>query len=106
MRSRRDDLDRSRWGEVDAICDRFEAALKAGDRPGIEMILSDAPPDEELQERLLSELLASELEYLTSQGEEPEIGQYLLRFARHKVLVKELFRQSAETAARALSGLT
>jgi serine/threonine protein kinase len=64
---------------VDAICDRFEAAWKAGQRPGIEDHLADASEAE--RPVLLCELIALEVIYRRRRGEEPKAEDYESRFA-------------------------
>ena len=49
----------ARLARQDNVCDRFEAAWKAGQRPPLERFLGKLPPSE--QPELLRELLALEL---------------------------------------------
>src|SRR5690349_3674388 len=52
---------------IDEICDRFEAAWRAGERPGIEDYLHQI--DEPYRTALAAELLASEVEARRRLGE-------------------------------------
>lgn len=63
---------------VDRLCDRFEAALRKGERPRIEDVLAEAPP--EAQETLLQELIALEVEILRDPAETLPLAPYYQRF--------------------------
>jgi hypothetical protein len=63
---------------VDALCDRFEEAWRASERPRIEEWLDQAP--EPHRNRLLRELLSLELYYLITKGERPIREEYDARF--------------------------
>jgi hypothetical protein len=67
---------------LDKICDRFEAALKAagggGRRPRIDDYLAGVPEAE--RAALLPELIALEVAYRRSWGEEPRTEDYQQRF--------------------------
>ena len=76
---------------VDAACDRFEAAWKAGERPRIEDHLEGAAESE--RPALLGELLALELAYRRRGGEAPSPEQYRARFADQAGLVDAAFAQ-------------
>ena len=76
---------------VDAACDRFEAAWKAGERPRIEEHLEGAAESE--RPALLGELLALELAYRRRGGEAPSPEQYRARFADQAGLVDAAFAQ-------------
>jgi serine/threonine-protein kinase len=75
--------------EVDATCDRFEAAWRAGDRPRIEDFL-DVTVDSDLPV-LLRHLLNIELDYRAGLGESPEPSEYRRRFPRHEGLIDSIF---------------
>jgi hypothetical protein len=64
--------------EIDAICDRFEAAWRAGPRPDLASFLSDAPPGG--QALLFRDLLNLDLEFRVECGEKPHAEAYLERF--------------------------
>ena len=55
--------------EINRICDRFEAAWRAGGRPALESHLGLA--HEPYRSALLRELLATELECRRAAGERP-----------------------------------
>ena len=72
-------------GRVEAVCDRFEAAWKAGRRPPIEDYLGEVP--EASQTALVHELLVLELAYRRRAGETPHPDEYLRRFPEHAEVV-------------------
>jgi serine/threonine protein kinase len=63
---------------IEAICSRFEAAWKAGQRPRIEEYLPEAP--EPSRSALLRELLSLEIDYRRLAGEVPKEEDYRDRF--------------------------
>jgi len=63
------------------LCDRFEAAWKAGQRPLIEAYWADIQETGRLA--ALRELLPVELAYRIQAGEKPTLQEYQLRFPRH-----------------------
>ena len=72
---------------VDAACDRFESAWRAGQRPRIEDVLVDFP--EAALPALLRGLLGLELAYRRLAGEVPDPEHYRLRFPDHPTEVHE-----------------
>ena len=86
------------WG--DAVCDRFEAAWKKGQRPSIEQYLAEGGPTE--RATLLKELLLLELEYRTRQGERPAAAEYRRRFPDDEHFIDEILPESrlAKTVCR------
>ena len=68
------DMKLSLEARIDGLCDRFEAAWKAGLRPRIDDFLKDAT--EGHRRVLFGELLAVELEYRRRAGEEPTEADY------------------------------
>ena len=75
--------------EIDELCDRFDRELVAGNKPGIELYLEDAPGVARLE--LLSELLAMEIEYRRQQGENPEPSDYSSRFPQQEQIIDREF---------------
>jgi tetratricopeptide (TPR) repeat protein len=63
---------------VDVVCDRFEAAWKAGQRPQIEQYLADTPEGD--RGSLLRELVALEAQQRFRAGEQPKPEDYQERF--------------------------
>jgi tetratricopeptide (TPR) repeat protein len=63
---------------VDAVCDRFEAAWKAGQRPRLEDYLAAVPESRRLA--LLRELLLLEVHHRRRLGETPRLDDYWTRF--------------------------
>ena len=64
--------------KIDAICDRFEAAWRAGNRPDLASFLSEAPAGG--QALLFRDLLNLDLEFCVKIGEKPDPEGYLQRF--------------------------
>ncbi|MBL8799521.1 MAG: serine/threonine protein kinase [Planctomycetia bacterium] len=64
--------------QVDLVCDRFEAALRRGERPRIEDLLREAGDSD--RELLLQELLALEIAYRPGA---PQEDDYRARFAAY-----------------------
>jgi serine/threonine protein kinase/tetratricopeptide (TPR) repeat protein len=63
---------------IDQVCNRFELAWKAGQRPPIEDFLSDTPEPE--RSALLRELIALDMAYRRQAGEQPQPDDYRDRF--------------------------
>ena len=78
---------------LDALCDRFEAAWAAGQRPRIEEELADSPESE--RPALLRRLLVLELEVRQRQSEQPTPREYQERFPGYVALVEEVFAEAA-----------
>jgi serine/threonine protein kinase/formylglycine-generating enzyme required for sulfatase activity len=88
---------------VEAICDRFEEAWKAGQRPQLEDYLGDfAGP---VRVVLLRELLVLELAYRRRQGETPSLADYRPRFPLDAELLDTVFRAAPVVPTRGDSGL-
>jgi serine/threonine-protein kinase len=64
----------SQAARVDAVCDRFEAAWQAGQRPRVEDYLGDAPEPE--RSALARHLIAVDIEYRQKRGEQPQAAEY------------------------------
>ena len=75
--------------EIDAVCDRFEAAWKAGAHPQIKDYLCQAP--EPARANLFRHLLALELYYRRAAGETPELAKYQERFPDYLAAVADAF---------------
>jgi len=92
---------------IDRVCDRFEAAWKAGLRPRIDEFLRDAPSSESLD--LLRELLVLDLDYRRRLGEKPTLEEYRaqhpeLRLDPFANLFAEIGRTPASPSAALLQG--
>jgi hypothetical protein len=74
--------------QVDALCDRFDRACVADERPQIEDYLRQAPA--EARTALLWELVRVELWYRRTRGERPTLDEYRRRFPE-AVRLPELF---------------
>jgi len=75
-------------GRMDAVCDRFEAAWKAGRRPPIEDYLGEVP--EAGQTALFHELLVLELTYRRRAGDRPTPEEYQCRFPEHVAVIETI----------------
>ena len=71
--------------DMDDVCDRFEAAWKAGLRPWIEDYLGETASPE--RSALWHDLLVLELVYRLRQGERPTPEEYRARFPERVNLV-------------------
>jgi eukaryotic-like serine/threonine-protein kinase len=80
---------------IDDLCDEFERAWRAGDRPGLEPIL--AAESGRVRTQLFRELLALELDLLTEHGEAPDRALYRARFPDDLAVVDEVFRSRSRT---------
>jgi len=82
---------------LDQLCDRFEAAWKAGQRPRIEDYVGGSDESERaVGFRLLLEL---EWDYRCCDGEHPCLDEYLKRFSAHEAIVREAVAAIAVTAS-------
>ncbi len=79
----------SRLVQVDAICDRFEAAWQTGQRPGIEDALTAVP--EAGRGDLLRELVLVELHWRKGKGEQPAAEEYHRRFPEYRCQIDAAF---------------
>src|SRR5262249_54406981 len=73
---------------VEQVCNRFEAACKAGQRPQIEHYLDHTPEPE--RPVLLRELLALEVEYRRKSGEGVTPEEYCRQFAEYTELIWDI----------------
>jgi serine/threonine protein kinase len=90
-------------GQVEEICDRFEAAWKAGRRPPIEDYLGEVP--EPGRGVLLRALVELELTYRGQNGERPTPEEYQLRFPQHVAVIETILgAASPPRAARPRAG--
>lgn len=90
--------DAALFRRIDPVCDRFEAAWKAGQRPLIEEYLDTG--EEPAGSSLLRELLLLELDYRTRTGEKPVPGEYHARFPQHVALIDAMFRATDDRIER------
>src|SRR6266852_1747874 len=88
----------ARLARQDSICDRFEAAWKAGQQPPLEGSLGKLPAAE--QPELLRELLALELSYRYQNGEQPELEEYRRRFPPHGEVIDTVFSEMKQATPR------
>jgi serine/threonine protein kinase len=88
---------------VDEVCDRFEAAWRAGQRPHLEDYLGDTP--EPGRWVLLRELIVVELQYRRWGGETAALPELQRRFPDHAKMIGALFRAEATLAAPPSGGV-
>ncbi|MGO9466039.1 MAG: protein kinase domain-containing protein [Isosphaeraceae bacterium] len=91
VRARTDaqDLPLADLKRIDSLCDCFEAALQAGERPDAAQFLGEfAGP---ARDHLFRELLRLELEATRSRGERPDPPSYHARFPEHSEAIEETF---------------
>jgi hypothetical protein len=94
------DLSLDDWRRVDAACDQFEAAWRAGERPDPVPLLAEVMKP--ARARLLRELLIIELESRRQLGEQPDVAEYAGRFPEDLTVVDGVFVElglSGETLA-------
>jgi hypothetical protein len=84
------------WERVDELCDHFEDAWKAGQRPWIEDYLGAASEPERCKS--LEELLQVELAYRRRSGETLVLEDYLRRFPEHAELIRAVFAEQLSAA--------
>ena len=65
---------------IDARCDEFEQALRAGRSPVIELFLTDL--SDQHRQTLLLELLGLEIDYRATRGDELAVSDYAARFPK------------------------
>jgi serine/threonine-protein kinase len=75
--------------EIDPVCQSFEEAWQAGQRPRIEDYLGATP--EPARSALLRMLLKQELEYRVRNGEQPTEDEYACHFPGQEEVVKQVF---------------
>ena len=83
--------------EIDAICDRFESAWRAGRRPDLASFLSEAPPGG--LALLFRDLLNLDLEFRVKSGETLDAQSYIQKFPELADHVDAAFALGATTRA-------
>jgi tetratricopeptide (TPR) repeat protein/tRNA A-37 threonylcarbamoyl transferase component Bud32 len=81
--------------QIDAACDRFEAAYHAGQRPDLATYLTEVPA--EARVALFRNLLSLDLEYRQRAGERPDLETYLERFPDLTEVVESVFHSRSES---------
>ena len=84
--------------QLDAVCDRFEAAWRSGARPTLEGFLTELPED--VRVRGFRELLEVELAYRRKSGEPISADEYRPRFPQQADIINGLFLESQEHPPR------
>ncbi len=75
---------------IDAFCERFRAAVKAGEPAPFEALLDEAPAS--LRDELLAELVAEDAQLRVRRGETPRWDDYAQRFADRQAAAWKGFR--------------
>ncbi len=86
--------------QIDAVCDRFERSLQAGERPDLISFLAELSGP--ARARLLRELLVIEVEARCANGEHPNVAEYAAQFPENLSVVDSVFielRLGGETLA-------
>jgi tRNA A-37 threonylcarbamoyl transferase component Bud32 len=83
---------------IDACCDRFELAWRAGQGPRIEQYLNGVSESD--RGPLLTELVLLELELRRRRGDEPSLEEYQGRFPGETELVAGLFAAGSSSGDR------
>ncbi|HVS39508.1 MAG TPA: tetratricopeptide repeat protein [Gemmataceae bacterium] len=81
---------------IDEICDRYEAAWKAGSRPMPEEYLSTAGEPE--RSALLRQLLFLDWDFRQLTGDRPVSGDYLARFPADHALIEDVSSEMSRHA--------
>ena len=82
---------------IDQVCDDFESAWKAGERPFVDDVLGSFP--EEVRGSVLNELLPIEIAWRQKSGETPSVDSYLFRFPELDLARLEALVGSQQTTA-------
>ncbi|MGZ3471602.1 MAG: hypothetical protein ACXWO1_18750, partial [Isosphaeraceae bacterium] len=90
--------------EIDRVCDSFEAAWHAGQKPRIEDYLNVTTL--EYRTELFGELLAREVELRKKAGESPEAADYAPRFACYGELILTVIHHSGQSGLTVVLPLT
>jgi len=80
--------------QIDAICDRFEAAWSTGQSPDLASFLSEAPAN--VAAPLFGDLLDIELEYRGQRGEHLDARSYHERFPAFRAIIAAAIGSSGE----------
>jgi hypothetical protein len=89
------DVPGARIQRAEQVCDRFEAAWKAGARPCIEEHLAAVPEPE--RAALLRELILLEIDYRRLAGEQPAAEEFLARFPTAHVWIVDMLSLAVPT---------
>ena len=84
-------MPRAELMRIDAVCDRFERAWRAGDRPELATFLAEDPGPPPARARLFHGLLTLEVEFRIGRGEIPDPRVYLDRFPEYATLIPAVF---------------
>jgi eukaryotic-like serine/threonine-protein kinase len=77
--------------QIEAVCDRFEAACRADARPDLASFLAELPTSSPARVRLFRGLLTLDLESQLGRGGAPEPEVYIDRFPEFASVIPEIF---------------
>jgi serine/threonine protein kinase len=89
----------SRALRINAACDRFEQAWRAGQRPHLEDYLGDTAEPE--RPALLRELIALDMAYRRRAGEQPQLQEYCDRFPGLSLALNATIAETGQADAAA-----
>ncbi|MGP0063503.1 MAG: protein kinase domain-containing protein [Isosphaeraceae bacterium] len=81
--------------QIDAACDRFEAAHHAGESPDLAVYLSEVPTVARLP--LFRNLLGLDIEYRQRRGEQPDLQTYRERFPELADAIDSVFQSRLDS---------
>jgi eukaryotic-like serine/threonine-protein kinase len=81
--------------QIDAVCDRFEAAYHAGECPDLGAYLSEVPTEARVP--LFRNLLSLDIEYRQRRGEQPDLKSYRERFPDLAEFVESVIQSRNES---------
>jgi serine/threonine-protein kinase len=87
---------------LDQICNRFEAAWEAGERPRTEDYQNQI--EASYRAALLRDLLAAEVDARRRLGQRPSADEYAVRFPDDRSLIAEFLAEEGQTHARESTG--
>jgi len=83
------DLPLADWKRIDSLCDRFESAIRAGERPDVASFLGEL--EGPARDVLFRELLSLEVEGCRARGEQPQVLAYHERFPDYSEAIEAAF---------------
>jgi len=90
--------------QIEAACERFELAWKAGEGPHLEDFLGEAPAESRAE--LFAELFAIEVEYLRQSGQAPSAAEYCDRFREYASAIQDRLEKAVSNGAEATQDYT
>jgi len=85
---------------IDQICDRYETARRAGQRPDVSDYLNGVA--EPVRSALLRYLLQLDLEYQRQSGIKPQASDYATKFPNDTALINEVCLEAGKRRERGM----